>query len=83
MDVEWLSREHVGTRNFKTLLRALSFVGDLQLILLVPRSRQYHDILDISRGMWPTLLIVVTFFWLLNTCAYKPYEALHIWVGVY
>ena len=26
--MEWLSREHVGTRNFKTLLRALSFVGD-------------------------------------------------------
>ena len=28
VDVGWLSREHIGTWYFKTLLRALSFVGD-------------------------------------------------------
>ena len=30
MDVGWVSREHIGTRNFKTLLRVLSFVGDFE-----------------------------------------------------
>ena len=78
VDVGWLSREHVGTWNFKTLLRALSFVGDFAADPVGPSLKTVPRYFT---GMWPTLLIVVTLFWLintctLNTCAYKA--ALHI-----